>query len=174
MTDPYLNKSPFAIKKILVAVDSGKVDLSMRLVKYAMHIAESEKQKLTDVSIAPSIVLINVIEEIKQGGAIGLQAKYGNYKIIDGFRGWKEESARRLVAPLEEAAKQRGLEIISVILPAQGKSLSKAISDYASQNQIDLIIIGAGDLFKLRYLLSGGSITSGIIKNCKCPVLLVN
>jgi hypothetical protein len=38
---------------------------------------------------------MHVVEDIKQGGTIGLRAKYGDMRIIEGFRKAKKGSAER-------------------------------------------------------------------------------
>jgi nucleotide-binding universal stress UspA family protein len=54
-----------AIKKILVPVDGS--ELSFKAAEYAIHPAKADNAQITT---------LNVVEDIKQGGAIGLQAKY--------------------------------------------------------------------------------------------------
>jgi hypothetical protein len=34
----------------------------------------------------PFVIIINLIDDIKQGDAFGLQAKYGNVKLVETFR----------------------------------------------------------------------------------------
>ena len=50
-----------AIARILVPVD--KAPLSMKAASYAIHLAELEKAK--------ELIVMHVVEDIKQGGAIG-------------------------------------------------------------------------------------------------------
>ena len=52
------------IKKILLPIDGS--DLSYKAARYAMHLAKADNAEIT---------ALNVIEDIKQGGAIGLQAR---------------------------------------------------------------------------------------------------
>jgi nucleotide-binding universal stress UspA family protein len=37
---------------------------------------------------------------------------------------------------------------------------------------VDIIVIGGGDLSK-KYLVVGGSVANGVIKNSKCPVVVI-
>jgi nucleotide-binding universal stress UspA family protein len=157
-------------KKILVPVDTNKPELSSKLVKHALKIAWIENQiSKTEES---TVIMLNVIENLKQGGAIGLQAKYGNIQLLDSFMSMREETAIRWMSHAQEKEFE-GADLKSEIIQAQGKSLATVIVDYISQNFIDLVVIGAGDLFKKRYLVVGGSITGKVIKKSKCPVLLV-
>ena len=85
------------ITRILVPVD--KAPLSMKAASYAIHLAELEKAK--------ELIVMHVVEDIKQGGAIGLRAKYGDMRIIEGFRKAKKGSAEEMIMPIEEEAKKR-------------------------------------------------------------------
>ena len=86
-----------AIARILVPVD--KAPLSMKAASYAIHLAELEKAK--------ELIVMHVIEDIKQGGAIGLRAKYGDTRMIEGFRKANTKSAEEMISPIEEEAKKR-------------------------------------------------------------------
>jgi nucleotide-binding universal stress UspA family protein len=156
-----INSIP-SIKKILVPID--KTPLSNKASYYAIHLAELEKAK--------ELIVMHVVEDVKQGGAIGLRAKYGDVKLVEGFRRSKERSAQELIQPMEEQAKKKGLNIKREIFPAEGKSVVKAIVDYTKRNNIDLIVMGGGDVSK-RYLVVNGSITNGVIKKVNCPVVVM-
>ena len=52
---------------------------------YAIHLAKVDNAKVT---------ALNVIEDIKQGGAIGLQAKYGKVSIVEAFKNARRDSAK--------------------------------------------------------------------------------
>ena len=121
------------------------------------------------------LVILIVTDDIKQGGAIGLQAKYGNMKLVEGFKKVKEESARQLIRPIEEAAaKKKGIANLKseIIYNDKGKSVIELVTEYAKQNDIDLIVIGSRHQSKFRRLLIG-SITYGVISHSSCPVLVV-
>lgn len=79
------------IKKILVPIDGS--DLSFKAASYALHLAKMENAELT---------ALNVVEDIKQGGSIGLQAKYGNVSIVDAFR-----SAKRISRAMDKQNRAR-------------------------------------------------------------------
>jgi nucleotide-binding universal stress UspA family protein len=151
-----------SINKILVPVDTTR--LSRKAANYGIHLAEIEKAK--------ELIVIHIIEDVKQGGAIGLRARYGDVRLVEGFRKAKKSSAEEMLRPLEEEAKKKGVNMKSEIIYAQGKSVVKAIADYANKNDIDIIIIGREDLSK-KYLVVGGSVSSGVIKNSKCPVIVM-
>jgi nucleotide-binding universal stress UspA family protein len=152
-----------AIEKILVPVD--RTPLSMKAANYGIHLAELEKAK--------ELIVMHVVEDIKQAGAIGLRAKYGDVKMIDGFRKAKVGSAEEMIKPIEEEAKKKGVNIRSEIVYAEGKSIVKSITEYANKNHIDLIVIGGGDVSQRMFLIVGGSVAMGVIKKSQCPVVVV-
>jgi nucleotide-binding universal stress UspA family protein len=152
------------IARILVPVD--KAPLSMKAASHAIHLAELEKAK--------DLIVMHVVEDIKQGGAIGLRAKYGDMRMIEGFKKAKTGSAEEMIGPIEGEAKRKGLNIKSEIVYADGKSVVKSITEYASKNHIDLIVIGGGDVSQRRFLIVGGSIAVGVVKKSKCPVVVMH
>ena len=151
-----------SVNKILVPVDTTQV--SRKAANYGIHLAEVEKAK--------ELIVIHIIEDVKQGGAIGLRARYGDVKLVEGFRKAKKSSAEEMLRPIEEEAKKKGVNMKGEIVYAQGKSVVKAITDYANKNDIDIIVIGREDLSR-KYLVVGGSISNGVIKNSKCPVIVM-
>jgi nucleotide-binding universal stress UspA family protein len=163
-------------KKILVPIDSNRPAVSKKIANHAVQIALLQTQRSVSTTDFPIIVILNVIDDIKQGGVIGLQAKYGNIRLLDSFDKVREGVAKRLMLEMLEDvdSKEVKLNIQSKIIHSRGRSLAKAIVDYIEDNDIDLVVIGAGDLFKLKYLLVGGSVTGKVIKNCKCPILLIH
>jgi nucleotide-binding universal stress UspA family protein len=64
------------------------------------------------------------------------------------------------------------LNIKSEIFPAEGKSVVKAIVDYTKRSNIDLIVMGGGDLSKRHWVVSG-SITNGVIKKVNRLVIVM-
>lgn len=116
---------------------------------------------------------MHVVEDIKQGGAIGLRAKYGDVKMIEGFRKAKVGSAEEMLRTIEEEAKKKGVNIKSEVIYAEGKSVGKSITEYANKNHIDLIIIGGSDISQRTYLIVGGSVAMAVIKKSRCPVIVM-
>ena len=161
------NKAPDTsipiIESILVPVD--RTPLSIKAANYGIHLAEVEKAK--------ELIVMHVIEDIKQGGAIGLRAKYGDVKMIEGFRKAKVGSAEEMLRTIEEVAKKKGVNIKSEVIYAEGKSVGKSITEYANKNHIDLIIIGGRDISQRTYLIVGGSVAMAVIKKSRCPVIVM-
>src|SRR5918996_6378417 len=159
----YNDTSIPSINKILVPIDTTR--LSRKAANYGIHLAEIEKAK--------ELIVIHIMEDVKQGGAIGLRARYGDVKLVEGFKKAKTSSAEEMLRPIEEEAKKKGVNIKSEIIYAEDKSVVKAITDYADKNHIDVIVVGGGDVSSKKYLIVGGSVANGIVKNSKCPVMVV-
>jgi nucleotide-binding universal stress UspA family protein len=64
------------------------------------------------------------------------------------------------------------LKIKTEIIAAQGQSVVKAIVNYTKRNNIDLVVMGGGDLSKI-HLVVNRSITDGVIKKVNCPVVVM-
>src|SRR5215216_1225473 len=82
-----------SIDKILVPVDT--TPLSRKAAHYGIHLAEVEKAK--------ELIVIHIIEDVKQGGAIGLRARYGDVKLVEGFRKAKKNSAEEMLRPIRRS-----------------------------------------------------------------------
>src|ERR687896_1098972 len=128
-----------AIKKILVPVDGS--DLSFRASEYAIHLAKADNAEIT---------ALNVVEDIKQGGAIGLQAKYGNVSLVDAFRKVRKDSAEKWIDKIREVAYSQGVAFKGEIVDDEDiTSESGVITEYAQKNSFDLIVIGSRGRSKL-------------------------
>jgi nucleotide-binding universal stress UspA family protein len=154
--------TPIVIKKILVPVDGS--DLSFKAAAYAIHLAKADNAE---------VMALNVVEDIKQGGAIGLQAKYGNVSLVDAFRKARKESAEQWMNKISQDAKSQGVNFRSEIIDDEDvSSESGVITEFAQQNNFDLIVIGSRGRSKLERLLTGG-VTNAVVNSAKAPVLVV-
>lgn len=154
MTKPFF-------RRILVPIDGSQV--SKKAAEYAIHLAEIEGAEL---------VVIHVIEDIKQGGAIGLQARYGNLKIIEGFRKARETSAEQWISGIKEPAQAKGIRIKAEILDDRGNSEAGAIVNYAEKNNVDLIVIGSKGYSRFKRLMVG-SVANSVFHLAMCPVMVI-
>ena len=151
-----------AIKKILVPVDGS--DLSFKAAEYAIHLAKADNAEITT---------LNVVEDIKQGGAIGLQAKYGNVSLVDAFRKVRKDSAELWMNKISQEAKSQGVAFRSEIIDdVDATSEAGVITGYAEQHNFDLIVIGSKGRSRLGRLLTGG-VTNAVVNSAKNPVLVV-
>jgi nucleotide-binding universal stress UspA family protein len=135
----------------------------VKALQYAAHLAELEASDA-------ELIALHVLEDIKQGGAIGLQAKYGNVRLVEGFKRARRKAALEWLKQIEEAAKKKGIRLKSEVL--DGDSKVEIIIDYANENSVDLIVMGSRGLtgFKRRLL---GSVANAVVSNASCPVMVV-
>jgi nucleotide-binding universal stress UspA family protein len=161
VTPALLASSVPSIRKMLVPVDGSNT--SVKALQYATHIAELEAGDA-------EVIALHVLEDVKQGGAIGLQAKYGNVRLVEGFKRARREAALKWMKQIEEAAKKRGVRLKSEIL--DGDSKVEIIIDYANENSVDLIIMGSRGLTGFKRLLLG-SVANAVVSNAPCPVMVV-
>ncbi|MEM2141084.1 universal stress protein [Nitrososphaera sp.] len=147
--------------KILVPLDGSPV--SRKAAKYAIHLARVENAKL---------ILMHVIEDVKQGGAIGLQAKYGNVRLVEGFKKATTKAAEKWIEEIKSQADKAGVKTASEIVPDDGTSEVGMITSYAKKNDVDLIVMGKRGQSKFRQLLVG-SVTNAVLNHAPCPVLVV-
>jgi nucleotide-binding universal stress UspA family protein len=149
------------IKKILVPIDGS--DLSFKAAAYAIHLAKLDNSNVT---------VLHVIEDIKQGGAIGLQAKYGKVSIVEAFRNVRRESSQQWIKKAEAEARKENVVLSGEIIDEDVSSEAEVITEYAHKNDIDLIVIGSRGRSKLKRLLTGG-VANSVINNAKTAVLVV-
>jgi nucleotide-binding universal stress UspA family protein len=154
--------TPIFIKKILVPIDGS--DLSFKAAAYAIHLAKADNSE---------VMALNVVEDIKQGGAIGLQAKYGNVSLVDAFRKARKESAEQWMSKISQEAKSEGVSFRSEIIDDEDiSSEAGVITEFARQNNFDLIVIGSKGRSKLERFLMGG-VTNSVVNSAQIPVLVV-
>jgi nucleotide-binding universal stress UspA family protein len=152
---------PTGFKKLLVPVDGSQA--SMKAAGYGIHLA---------IIDGAEIILIYVIEDIKQGGAIGLQAKYGNVRIVEGFRKSREKAASEWMNTIKTSAEKKGVRLTNEVLADEGTSTAEIIVNYAKKNNIDLIVMGSRGLSKFKQLLFG-SVANTVMTYSHCPVMVV-
>ena len=145
---------------ILLAFDSSNP--SKKAAEYAINLAALENSTLT---------FIHVIDDIKQGGAIGLRARYGDVDLVNGFKKARRQHAEEWVKPLQKMANDKGIKTNVAILEEEGESKLEIITQYIIENNIDLVVMGSRGLSRFRQLL--GSIALGLISYSKCPVLVI-
>lgn len=116
-----------SFKKILVAIDGSPT--SAKAANYAIHLAEMECAELR---------ALHVIEDVKQGGAIGLRAKYGDVKlVVEAFRNVRTEAASEFMSsPVIESATKAGVKAKSELLLDEGESEAGAITKYADRHGV--------------------------------------
>ena len=79
------------------------------------------------------------------------------------------DKGRRATADVEEAGKEVGVKVESVLL--KGSPVEEII-DYAEKNDIDMIVMGTLGLTGVKRLLIG-SVAENVVRHSKVPVLVV-
>ncbi|MBA3284829.1 MAG: universal stress protein [Nitrosopumilus sp.] len=146
---------------ILLAFDNSNA--SKNAAEYAINLAALENSTLT---------FIHVIDDIKQGGAIGLRARYGDVDLVNGFKKARRQHAEEWVKPLQKKATDKGIKTFVVILEEEGGSKLEIITQYINEKNIDLVVMGSRGLSRFKQLILG-SIAFGLISYSKCPVLVI-
>jgi nucleotide-binding universal stress UspA family protein len=146
---------------ILLAFDGSEA--SNRASDYAIYLACLENATLT---------FIHVIDNIKQGGAIGLRARYGDMELVKKFKRARWLDAEEWIKPIQDKANKKGIKTHLAILEDEGSSKVELITQYIKNNQIDLVIIGSRGLSKFKQLLLG-SIASQLISYSTCPIMVI-
>ncbi len=146
---------------ILLAFDNSNA--SKNAAEYAINLAALENSTLT---------FIHVIDDIKQGGAIGLRARYGDVDLVNGFKKARRQYAEEWVKPLQKMANDKGIKTNVAILEEEGGSKLEIITQYINENNIDLVVMGSRGLSRFKQLILG-SIAFGLISYSKCPVLVI-
>ena len=150
-----------SIKRILVAVDGSEA--SFKAAKYAVNLA-----KIAGAEIVP----VNILEDVKQGGVIGLQAKYGNVSIVEAFKKTRKKAAEEWLRKIELAANKVDVKAKGAILDSKGKNDKKLIVEYARKNNIDIIVIGSKGHSRFKGLWVGG-FTNSVLHQSTIPILVV-
>ena len=156
-----LLSSSASIRKVLVPVDGSSI--SVKALQYAIHLVGLEGSDA-------ELIVVHVLEDVKQGGAIGLQAKYGNVRLVEGFKRARRDAALEWLEQVEAAAKKKGIRLKTEVL--DGGSKVKVIIDYAKKNSVDLIVIGSTGLTGFKRLLLG-TMANAVVSSALCPVMVV-
>ena len=106
-------------------------NLQRKTADYAIRLCSLEKLILT---------IIHVIDNIKQGGAIGLRARYGDVELVEGFKRARKKNIEDMIKPLEKSANDTGIKTSIAILDDESRSKLETIIDYIEKNNIDLVV----------------------------------
>jgi len=157
-----MQEKPFS--KVLVAID-GSIS-SMHTIDYAISIAMKNNSQL---------VILYVIDVYKYPylpSSIILAPTFGSEKYLE-----ERNEAEGQMNKIKEKYKQKtknnidSKELKTEIVEG-AKSAATTIMEYAESENIDLIIIGSKGRTSFKKLLLG-SVSSDIIKNAHCAVLVI-
>jgi nucleotide-binding universal stress UspA family protein len=148
------NNSKIHIKKILVPIDGS--ECSLNAAKYGIKIAKDENAQL---------FCIHVIGSVPYGYASSPPA-------IDQYFKDLEEKVQSWFDKVRDMAKNEGVPELKTEIFTDVKSILASIIDYATNKDIDLIVIGTKGRTGLKRFLMG-SVANGVVQHAHCPVLLV-
>lgn len=148
-------------KNILLAFDGSKS--SSKASEYAIYLSKVENASLT---------FLHILDNIKQGGVIGLRARYGDTNLVEGYKRARKKDAEKWILPIQKRAIDQGVRTVIAIIEDDKNSKIETIVDFIEKNNIDLIVTGSRGLSQFKQMLVG-SIASGIISHSKCPVLII-
>jgi nucleotide-binding universal stress UspA family protein len=157
-----MQEKPFS--RILVAID-GSIS-SMHTIDYAISIAMKNNSQL---------VILYVIDVYKYPylpSSIILAPTFGSEKYLE-ERNEAEEQMNKIKEKYKQKTKNSidSKELKTEIVEG-AKSAATTIMEYAESENIDLIIIGSRGRTSFKKLLLG-SVSSDIIKNAHCAVLVI-
>ena len=143
-----------AVKKILAPIDRSKY--KEKIIAYAIYLGKLWGAEIT---------AIHVIDP-------GLGIPGGRIKEKELER---EERAKRpaqeLLAEVDLQAKKRSINIKKEIVE-ESDTVGKAIIEYASKNNIDIIVIGTTGMSGIEKIFLG-SVANDVIQYAHCPVFAV-
>ena len=157
-----MQEKPFS--RILIAID-GSIS-SMHTIDYAISIAIKNNSQL---------VILYVIDVYKYPylpSSIILAPTFGSEKYLE-ERNEAEEQMNKIKEKYKQKTKNNidSKELKTEIVEG-AKSAATTIMEYAESENIDLIIIGSRGRTSFKKLLLG-SVSSDIIKNAHCAVLVI-
>jgi len=157
-----MQEKPFS--RVLVAIDGSTY--SMHTIDYAISIAMKNSSQL---------VILYVIDVYKYPylpSSIILAPTFGSEKYLE-ERNEAEEQMNKIKEKYKQKTKNNidSKELKTEIVEG-AKSAATTIMEYAESENIDLIIIGSKGRTSFKKLLLG-SVSSDIIKNAHCAVLVI-
>jgi nucleotide-binding universal stress UspA family protein len=135
-----------------MAVDGSQN--SINAVKYALTLAKSHNA---------SIVIVNVIDLSSIFQILPTETKKQLTRL-------GKNEAHKILDVVKKMAKQASIDVNTEIIEST-VSAGNAIIDYAKKNEIDLIVVGAGEKSRMSKALLG-SVASKVITHAPCPVLV--
>lgn len=147
------------INRILVAVDGS--ENSNKATRLAIDLARRRQASL----FVLHVIQTPTYSEVTAPGATASPAFTKQY--ID----FAKKDAEKWVADVVKEAEDAGLKVRGEIVE-NAQSAVQAITEYASNSKIDLIVMGTRGLTGFRKLLLG-SVSNGVVSHAPCSVLVV-
>ncbi len=147
-----------AFKKILVAVDGSENSLSAARVAIGLAKKYDADLRILNVLYTPTAWI--------SSSQAGMPPVYMNE-----FREYEQKEANELITRVKRIAADLGVAAKGEVL-TNIPSTVQAITDYAANEKVDLIVVGTRGLSGFRKLLIG-SVSSGVAAHASCSVLIV-
>lgn len=149
------------LRRIVLPVDGS--EQSFRAAKYAIKIAKKAGGKSAQIMCIYAVVRPSPFSPYSLGPT-SVTAYMEDAK--KNARQWYEEISAI-------AAKAGGVNVGGEIVIHDAESAADTIVSYAEANKVDLIVIGTEGKEGLAKKLLLGSVTSAVVSNATCPVLVV-
>lgn len=149
--------------RVLVAIDGSTS--SIHATDYAISIAMKNNSQLL------ILYVIDVYKYSYLPSSIILAPTFGSEKYLE-----ERSEAEKLMNKIKEKYKQKTKNNINskelkIEIVEGAKSAAATIMEYAESKNVDLIIIGSRGRTSFKKLLLG-SVSSNVIKNARCAVLV--
>ena len=144
--------NPLNLKHVLVPVDFS--DFSIDAIAYASELAKSWNAKIT---------LLNVIEEAVLPTVYGVEPT----SVFHADHLFKESA--RMIAQLKSKSLESYENVDTKVIVGHA---AFSITEFASENNVDLIVIPTHGLTGLKRFLMG-SVAEHVVRNAQCAVLTV-
>jgi nucleotide-binding universal stress UspA family protein len=142
------------LRKILVPIDGS--ECSLYAAKHAVNLAKDENAQL---------FCIHVIGSIPYGYQLDGSAVQEYFENI-------ENQAKSWFDKVRDMVKNEGISEPKTETFSGVESVIESIIDYATNKDVDLIVIGTRGRTGLKRLIMG-SVANGVVQHAHCPVLLV-
>jgi nucleotide-binding universal stress UspA family protein len=140
--------------KILVPVDGSEI--SYRALDVALFFSEK---------LGSNITAIHVIEDIPIAYIESQKLLNDMFELLAA----STEQGENILSKCSETAKNRGLIVNTVLLKGNPASI---ILDFCREGKYDVIIMGNRGMGKLKEVILG-SVSSKILHNSSCPILVI-
>jgi len=146
-------------KRILVAVDGS--ENALKATRFAAGMARRYGSELILLHVIPSPGYL-------VAATPGLGAAPPD---LESYYRYTRAQAEKLMADAAQAAERLGVKPRTEVLE-NASSIVEAITNYAANEGIDLIVVGTRGLGRFKRLLLG-SVASGVVSHAHCSVLVV-
>ena len=145
--------------RILVAVDGS--DNAKRASQWAIDFAKKERSSLFVISVVPTPTLTTSVSP----------GTTPSSPPVEAFKDKAREAAEAVVQDVVTAATQSGVKVRGEIVE-NVTSVPRAITDYADEWKVELIVVGTRGLTGLQRRLLG-SVSGAVVSDANCNVLVV-